>query len=54
MESAAFVTPDKEVVVVVMNTGDSPVTFKLTDITRTVQSVKVTALSHSIQTFLYQ
>ena len=54
LESAAFVTPDKQVVVVVMNTADHAVTFKLADVTGTVQSVNVTALPHSIQTFLYQ
>ena len=54
LESVAFLTPDMQVVVVVMNTGDRAVTFKLTDATKTIQSANVTALPHSIQTFLYQ
>ena len=31
MECVGFITPDNEVVVVVMNQGDNPVTFKLLD-----------------------
>ena len=46
LEAVAFLTPDKQVVVIAMNTGDQPITFKLLDI----QAVKITALAHSIQT----
>ena len=59
LESTAFLTPDKRVVVVVMNTGDQPITFKLLDHTTggragtNRSAVRVTALAHSIQTFLY-
>ena len=54
LEAIAFLTPDKQVVVVVMNTGDQPITFKLLDIINgNKQAVKITALAHSIQTFLY-
>ena len=54
LESVAFVTPQKQVVAVVMNTGEQPVTFKLVDTALQVtQAVKVTALAHSIQTFIY-
>ena len=43
--------PLKQVVVVVMNTGDQPITFKLLDTSGgKQQAVKVTALAHSIQT----
>ena len=53
LEAVAFFTPDKQVVVIVMNTGDQPITFKLLDIVGgNKQAVKITALSHSIQTFL--
>ena len=49
LESIAFLTPQKQVVVVVMNTGDQPITFKLMDsIGNTSQAVKVIALAHSI------
>ena len=55
LEAVAFLTPDKQVVVIVMNTGDQPVTFKLLDIVGSnKQAIKITALAHSIQTFLYQ
>ena len=54
LECTAFFTPKKQVVVVVMNTGDQPITFKLLDVLAgSTQAVKVTALPHSIQTFLY-
>ena len=54
LEATAFLTPNKQVVVVVMNTGDQPITFKLLDIAGNYkQAVKVTALAHSIQTFTY-
>lgn len=55
LECTAFLTPDKQVVVVVMNTSDQPVTFKLIDTVNggNIQAVKITALAHSIQTFVY-
>ena len=54
LEATAFLTPEKQVVVVVMNTGDQPITFKLLDnFNGSKQAVKVTALAHSIQTYLY-
>jgi len=56
LECTAFLTPspNQKVVVMVMNTGDQPVTFKLADLYQgMVQAVKVTALPHSIQTFFY-
>ena len=55
LEALAFLTPDKQVVVIVMNTGDQPITFKLLDVVSSgsKQAVKITALAHSIQTFLY-
>ena len=54
LEAVAFLTPQKQVVVVVMNRGDQPITFKLVDYVGGVtQAVKVTALAHSIQTFSY-
>ena len=54
LETVAFLTPEKQVVVVVMNTGDQPITFKLLDVVAgNKQAVKITALAHSIQTFLY-
>ena len=52
LECIAFLTPEEEVTVVVMNTADSPITFKLLDMVAG-QAVNVTALPHSIQTFLY-
>ena len=55
LEVASFLTPDKQVVVVVMNRGDQPVTFKLLDDDGgKLQAVKVSAVAHSIQTFLYK
>ena len=55
LECVAFVTPSDQVVVVVMNRGDSSVTFKLLDTgaSGTQQALKVEALPHSIQTFIY-
>ena len=54
LECTAFLTPSNQVVVVVMNTGDSDITFKLMDInTASTQAVQVIALAHSIQTFVY-
>ena len=55
LEALAFLTPDKQVVVIAMNTGDQPITFKLLDVVSggSKQAVKITALAHSIQTFLY-
>ena len=54
LECTAFLTPSNQVVVVVMNPGDKPVTFKMVDISGGgKQALKVTALAHSIQTFTY-
>ena len=55
LECTAFLTPDKQVVVVIMNTSDQPITFKLIDTVNggNIQAVKITALAHSIQTFIY-
>lgn len=54
LEATAFLTPDQQVVVVVMNTGDQPITFKLLDDTGgTLLAAQITAVAHSIQTFLY-
>ena len=55
LECVAFLTPDNSVVVVVMNRGDNAVTFKLLDTVASgkKQALKITALSHSIQTFVY-
>ncbi len=55
LECVAFLTPEKQVVVVVMNRGDDPVTYKLLDVVEggVGQAVKLIALPHSIQTFLY-
>ena len=52
LENIGFITPDKEVVVVIMNTGDESVKFKLKDYDH-ARAVNVTALPHSIQTFIY-
>lgn len=55
LECAAFITIRKEVVVVIMNRGDDAITFKLLDLNNdNNQAVKITALPHSIQTFLYR
>ena len=56
LECTAFLTPspDEKVVVVVMNTGDQAVSFKLADMYQgMVQAANITALPHSIQTFIY-
>ncbi|XP_019851801.1 PREDICTED: putative glucosylceramidase 3 [Amphimedon queenslandica] len=60
LECVAFLTPEKSIVVIVMNTGDESVEFKLADVAtagaageQSVQALKVQALPHSIQTFLY-
>ena len=54
LECTAFLTPSNQVVVVVMNTGDSDIAFKLMDVLPdSKQAVKLTALAHSIQTFIY-
>ena len=55
LECVAFLTPLEDVVVVVMNRGDDAVTFKLLDDNEgKMQALKLTALPHSIQTFIYQ
>ena len=51
LECVAFLTPSGNVVVVVMNREDSSVSFKLYD-AEDHKAVKVTALGHSIQTFI--
>ena len=60
LECVAFLTPQKSIVVIVMNTGDETVEFKLADAVtagaaeeQPVQALKAKALPHSIQTFLY-
>ncbi len=55
LECVAFLSPQKQVVVVVMNRGDDPITFKLLDVVpaRQGQALKLSALPHSIQTFIY-
>ena len=54
LECTAFLTPSNQVVVVVMNTEDSDITFKLMDLLpNSKQAAKLTALAHSIQTFIY-
>ena len=54
LECITFITPDKQVVVVVMNTGDTTITFKLLDeFNGSKQALKIDALPHSIQTFIY-
>ena len=55
LEAVAFLTPKEEVIVVVMNREDNPITFKLLDEDKSgkQQALKVTALPHSIQTFIY-
>ena len=51
LECVAFLTPTSNVVVVIMNRGDNAVSFKLFDADKQ-KAVKVTALMHSIQTFV--
>jgi hypothetical protein len=54
LECVGFTTPDNKVVAIVMNQGDDPVTFKLLDeLSGGKQAVKLEALPHSIQTFVY-
>lgn len=54
LECITFITPDQHVVAVVMNRGDQPVTFKLLDdFSGNKQALKIEALPHSIQTFMY-
>jgi hypothetical protein len=54
LECVSFITPDNKVVAIVMNQGDVPVTFKLLDeLSGGKQAVKLVALPHSIQTFVY-
>ena len=55
LECVGFNTPDNKVVVVVMNRGDDPVTFKLLDVVGGggKQAVKMVALPHSIRTYIY-
>ena len=55
LECIAFLTPTDKVVVVVMNRGDTSVSFKLLDtgVNGDQQALKMTALPHSIQTFVY-
>ena len=55
LECVAFLTPSSDMVVVVMNRGDNSITFKLldTDLSGNQQALKITAIPHSIQTFIY-
>ena len=54
LECTAFLTPSSQVVVVVLNTGDNDITFKLTDINSGAkQALKVDAVAHSINTYMY-
>ncbi len=55
LECLSVLTPDSGMVVVVLNRGQDAVTFKLLDINvgGQKQALKITALPHSIQTFLY-
>ena len=55
LECVAFLTPSNKVVVVVLNRGDSGASFKLLDsgADGNQRALKVTALPHSIQTFIY-
>ena len=55
LECITFITPAHNVVVIVMNRGDDPVTFKLLDeFNGAKQAVKIVALPHSIQIYVYQ
>ena len=63
LECTAFSTPGGSIVVIVMNTGDEAVEFKLADVVnataaepdgKNMQAFKAKALPHSIQTFLYK
>lgn len=57
LEGTAFLTPSKQVVLVLMNKGDTSTTVKISDVLPgggdKKQALKFTALAHSIQTFLY-
>jgi hypothetical protein len=56
LECVGFITPDNKIVVIVRNQGDDPVTFKLVDeliMSGGKQAVKLEALPHSIQTYIY-
>lgn len=57
VEGTAFLTPSKQVVLVLMNRGDASITVKISDVMpgggNKKQALKFTALAHSIQTFLY-
>ena len=57
LEATAFLTPSKQVVLVVMNKEDASTTVKISDVVPggagKKQAVKFTALAHSIQTFIY-
>lgn len=57
LETTAFLTPSKQVVLVLMNKGDTSTTVKISDVmpggNYKKQALMFTALAHSIQTFLY-
>lgn len=58
LEATAFLTPSKQVVLVVMNMEDASTTVKISDVMPgggggKKQAMKFTALAHSIQTFIY-
>lgn len=58
LEATAFLTPSKQVVLVVMNKEDTSTTVKISDVVPgggggKKQAMKFTALAHSIQTFVY-
>lgn len=57
LEGTAFLTPSKQVVLVLMNKGDTSTTVKISDVmpggNYKKQALMFTALAHSIQTFLY-
>ncbi|XP_062521311.1 putative glucosylceramidase 3 isoform X2 [Corticium candelabrum] len=52
LEATGFVTPDNTTAVVVMNSHDDPITYKLLDEISTL-AVNVTIPAHAIQTVLY-
>ncbi len=52
LESTAFITPEKDTVVIIMNTGDQAIDLKLYD-TAYSKALAINALPHSIQTYLY-
>ena len=54
LECVGFIALDNKVVVVMMNRGNDPITFKLLDeLSGGKQAVKREALPHSIQTYVY-